>query len=304
MPIGAPGRPRLNPPGPLFGRAAVVGQKQNQRVVQPPNPPQRRDQPPDVLIEAVHLRRIDRHPVRQIPPLGLGHLRPWPRRLVARAKRRARRQQPHRLLPGKSLRADRVPADVIAPRVLRDVRRLRLERPMRGDVGQVQEEGDVGAPGGLSDELDRPVGEHVGHVAVVGKLGGLRSMDKKHLGAEFQRFFEIHAAAARRAPVAVETAIRRPVPGLRSDMPFADHQRGIASGPQRLGQCDALFAQPAPIGRQSVIARHVADADAVRIAAGQQRGARRTTAGRVVKPCEPQAAGGQGVEMGVLISPP
>ena len=73
----------------------------------------------------------------------------------------------------------------------------------------------------------------------------------------------------------------------RRDVPLAGGGGCVAGGSQDLGNGHAIFVESTAITFQPAVLHHVSDTCLVGVEPGQQRGARRTAAPRVIKLREP-----------------
>ena len=200
----------------VLGAGAVVGEEDDQRVVELAGLLERGEDPADALVHAVDLRRVDLHAAQRPGAelrVGLGLA---PRRLA----RVALGQLPVLLEQARGDElveprlAKRVPAGVEPALVLRDVLLVGMQRPVRRGVGDVLEERLVRPLLGVAlDVLDRLVADRVG----VEEAFGMRLV-LDVLVAAGQRVRVVEAAGADdRAVELVEAALQRPGVGrLRS----------------------------------------------------------------------------------------
>jgi len=96
---------------------------------------------------------------------------------------------------------------------------------------------------------------------------------------------------------AFEAPLARPLFRGRADVPFAGHRREVTRAAQHFGDGQAAVIEEPPIAGQSLVLDHVAHAGLMRIQAGEQGGARGTTAARVVKLRETQPTGGEPIQV-------
>ena len=197
-----------------------------------------------------------------------------------------------------------VPAFVVDSIVLRDIRFVRVQRPVRRRMGQVEEERLVGAAT-LLDHADRLVGDGVGEIEVGRRnfhppvvlhdaVGGEEMRDTIHDAVE-----AVEAALARCRPVHITDApgVDQAGPEVTAHMPLARHQRAVTRGPQQFGNRRRVVAQETLVRRRSKIGAHVADTGLVRIQAGQQRRARRAATGAVVHRRQQHAVARHAIDM-------
>jgi len=139
---------------------------------------------------------------------------------------------------------------------------------VRGDVGEIEEKRLLRLRDRLFDKLQRAVGEVVGDVEVVRWIDDLPAVFELELGADFQGFLEIDAAAGRSAPEAVEAAVERLVAGAGADVPLAGHERRVSGGFENLGEGGGAAVQLPLIAGETGGRGHRTDARLVRIEPG------------------------------------
>ena len=192
--------------GNVFRAGTVVGEEEDDGVLELPVAAQRFDDAPDALVHPVDLRRIDLHAAQQ-PRLVLGL---GPGRLagitLGELPGGVEQSGLHQLL--EPLGAQVVPALVEAALVAGDVVFMRVQRPVRRGVGDVGEEGRVG---GfllvLVDERHRLIADGIGVEERRVGLGLVLDV----LVAAGQRVGVVEAAGADdRAVELVEAALQRP----------------------------------------------------------------------------------------------
>ncbi len=203
--------------------------------------------------------------------------------------------------------ADGVVAGVVAAAIFGEVGGFGVHRPVRGGVGDVQEERLSGVVAGVvGDEAGGVVVDGVGVVKAPRLVFRVCVRRNPGVVAGERVGVEKAAGAVDRAVEAVEAALERPVVLLRfaggidlfGDVPLADHVGAVAGGLECLGDREAAPVEVAAIAVEHAIFHHVADAGLVRVEAGEERGAGRAAAGRVVELGEAHAAAGQAVEVG------
>ena len=302
--------------GPPFrqnlGATAVVGQEQDQRVVETAGLLQRRDDLAYAPIHAVDLGGIDLHRALEPGPFLAGNVLPGEHARVALGDRPVGLDQPEFDQPPAPFGADRVPAGGVTAPVAGDVLRQRVQRPVGRGVGHVEEERIVAsfALRVVTHEARRVLGDCV-RVVVDGGLGVVRRREFHGfvVFGEGDRVVEA-AGAMNRAVETVEAALPRPVVSrgefvvaapvahVTSDVPLPRHVGAVAGLAECLGDRHRVGGEVAAVSRQPVVAHHVADAGLVRVEAGQQGRAGRAAACRVVEVAETQAVRGQQVEVG------
>ena len=160
---------RQRPDRQLLGAPAVVREEDHDRVLEAPGPFESVEHPADAAIHRLHLGGIRLHPAGL--PFAIRHV--VPRRLgrIALAQLRPGVQD---ALGDQSLQsrlAEAVPAFVEAPARRREVRRPRMERPVRCGVGEVEEERVIGsARSMLIDPCRRMIGDRVRVVEVTDRV--------------------------------------------------------------------------------------------------------------------------------------
>ncbi|OPZ22818.1 MAG: hypothetical protein BWZ10_00236 [candidate division BRC1 bacterium ADurb.BinA364] len=103
-----------------------------------------------------------------------------------------------------------------------------------------------------------------------------------------------HVVAVGQAEIAIEAVVDRQMRGQMPQVPFADAGRGIAAVAQDFGDGALARIEARPRARRE----HAGDADADRIAARHQRGARRRTDGRGdIERRQSHAFGGHAVDV-------
>ena len=126
----------------VLGAGAVVGEEDDQRVVELAGLLERSEDPADALVHAVDLRRVDLHAAQRPGAelrVGLG-LAPGRLGRVALGQLPVRLQQAGSDELVEPLLAQLVPAGVEAALVLGDVLLVGVQRPVRRGVGDVFEE--------------------------------------------------------------------------------------------------------------------------------------------------------------------
>ena len=175
---------------------------------------------------------------------------------------------------------------------------------MRGLIGYVEQPRCAGLAH-LGEEIERVVGECVGGEEFAGRILALRL--SRGQADHHARLPRVHRVAAHEAVEVIEAAYRRR--HAVAHVPFADGGGMIAGGLEHLRDGDATGVERAAIAGEgfALVARagetraaiggHEADAGLVRIQAGEQRSARRTTPRAVVELREAQPIGGERIEI-------
>ena len=172
-----PARRNREVPVAVVRTCPVVGEKDDQRVVERVQPLEVRDHPPDVPVQPVDHRGVDRHLQVQRVLLGGAQACPGPVAVdvaavrtaegvdvvLRRAQAGVRRKDPQLAHPLVAGRAHGVPALQVGTAVARDVLLARLQRIVADVVGQVQEEG-LAARRRVVEKPQRVVGQDVGLV--------------------------------------------------------------------------------------------------------------------------------------------
>ena len=149
-----------------FGTATVVGQEEDQRVVEGVAPRKRCDDAADRLVHAVDLGGIDGHAQRL--PVRIAALVKGPRLGVARTDRPAAVDEPGIALGFVPGRPDGVPAATVDVGITGDVLLPGMQRPMRCRERDVAEERRPGVERSF-DPRDRVLADGVGVVEVRGR---------------------------------------------------------------------------------------------------------------------------------------
>ena len=283
-----------HPFGDVFGAGAVVGQEDDQRVVELAVVLQFLDDAAYALVHAVDLRGVNLHAAQQpafVLDLGPGRLRG-----IARGQLPVVGQHTGFHQAIEALLAQRVPARVETAFVLGDVLIVRVQRPVRRGIGHVLEERRVGMLSVVvADEAHRLVADRIGVEESVstGLMLGIRVAARQRVGV-------VEAAGADDGAVeSVEAALQRPGVGrlfqAAGNMPLAAHVSPVAAALQHLGDRHALLVQVAGIALRARVVGQDADAGLVRMQTRQQGRTRRTAARRVVELRETQPACGQAV---------
>ncbi|OQB97472.1 MAG: hypothetical protein BWX80_04121 [Candidatus Hydrogenedentes bacterium ADurb.Bin101] len=123
-----------------FRTRAIVGQKQDQRVLEAAHSFQLVHQPADISVHAVHLRRINRHLQVHFIPLRVTESGPLRRFGVGWRQRPCRVNQAKLFHPLVTVRTQCRPAVPVAAPVPGDIRLVGVQRPVRRVIGEVQEE--------------------------------------------------------------------------------------------------------------------------------------------------------------------
>ena len=238
--FGAPARPRL-------GVAAVVAEEQDQGVVQFAAFLEPRDERADGMVHAGDRRRVDRHQVVEAVFLGVRQGSPGLDRFGAGRQRPGRVDEPHLHLAGVTLDAQGSPAREVLAAELRDLVRRRLQREVRGVVGEVEEEGFLGGPG-LIDELEPVAGPEVGGIPLLRQarvVVGDRLPVEEQLRTGRARLVE---AAGRRVQAAVEAAVTWRDALFLTDVPLAGHRGEVA------GRLERFRDRRAPVVEVALVA--------------------------------------------------
>ena len=173
---GSPGGDREVPVA-VVGARPVVGQEQDEGVVERAHLGQPRQQPPDVPVHPVDHRRVDGHLQVERVLLGLAQALPWPividvaperpavpvHVVLRRAEARIRGNDPELLHARVALRPHRVPAPAVRAAVARDVLVAGLQGIV-GDVVRHVEEERLAARLRVVEEAEGVVGQDVGLV--------------------------------------------------------------------------------------------------------------------------------------------
>ena len=285
--------------------SAVVGGENDERIAEFAGVFEIGDDSAQLLIQPVDHRRVDGHAPRQIQAsilwqavpgrvdagFGLAVILPG----AARGELGGFRHDFQRFHPSEPFLAQFIPAAVVTPGVLRDLLLRRVKREVRRVVGQVEKPGFFRCFAGQLQEIQRVAGHRIGSVKfavrVLPRLAVCRQAHqvigiKKSLGAD------------QRAVKLLE-----PVLGgiRRAKVPFSRDKRAVSGGGEHLRDGLGLIGNHAAIARLAqIVRRHVAQADAVRVLAGEDGRARRATAAGVVKLGQPRAVCSQGIQVGRL----
>ena len=284
-----------------FRATAVVLEIKNQRVLELPLRLQLSNDASDALVHAVQLRGIDLHAAA----LERLVLRVVP--LVGRRRRGPPVVEQAQLLQLHSpRRAHWFVAPVVATIVFRDVRILRVQRPVRSGERGVEEERlrPLLTPV-LTDELHRLVCDGIGVVKLLGLIPRvIRDRDDGVVAHERTRI-EVTARAVNRPVETIKSALQRPVVCVRERLrrlarrhvPLAHRVVAIPRRPQRFGDGDTTPIQVPAIAVGSAIIHHVPDARLMRMQPREQRRARGTASRRVVELGEAHAAPGERIQI-------
>ena len=287
-----------------LGRGAVVAGKEHERVVDHTHRCELRENPADLLVQAVDHRRMDRHlvdlkvslrgrevlprkrPVHLTCPEDLKRVGLVIRRAdLSFHRRRGGRHDALRLQPGNPGLLHGIPPGPVAVAVFGDEFRRCVQRKMGRRKGHIVEKR-------CSRVVPRVIGEAL-HGVVADRRRGVVIIADWHLLAV------LDDACGGKIVVVPLRHVERPRKALRPrvavDMPLAGVIRPIA------GRCEQLRQEPRPSGPRSLplpAFRQGIAADRLRVVAGEQCPTGRPAAGRVVALREPQAAGGQAIKMG------
>ena len=177
-----------------------------------------------------------------------------------------------------------------------------MQRPVRRGIGEVEEKRPVIPIVGFHDELNGVVGERVRGVVIPLRLDRLIA---KRQPTTPLRPKEIRCPG-NDPVVAVEPALKRPLLfAVIADVPLAGHQRVVAPWLEDLRDRDAFTVEKTAKTRDAAIVRlglgrcvgHVPDPGLMRMQPGEQRRPRWAAAAGVVKLGEPEAIGGELVEV-------
>ena len=284
-----------------FRATAVVLEIKNQRVLELPLCLQLSNDAPDALVHAVELRRVNLH-ATALERLVL-HVVP----LVGRRRRGPPVVEQAELLQLRpARRAHWFVAPVVAALVFRDVRILRVQRPVRSGERGVEEERlrPLLTPV-LTDELHRLVCDGIGVVKLLGLIPRvIRDRDDGVVAHERTRI-EVTARAVNRPVETIKSALQRPVVCVRERLrrlarrhvPLAHRVVAIPRRLQRFGDGDTTPIQVPAIAVGSAIIHHVPDARLMRMQPREQRRARGTASRRVVELGEAHAAPGERIQI-------
>ena len=269
--------------GNVLGAGPVVGEKDDERVVESPGVFERLEDAADPLVHAVHLRRVHLHATQQ-PFLVPGIL---PGRLgrVAAGELPGGVDDPHVDQARKSRLAKLVPSRVEASLVPGDVLLVRVQRPVRRGVGDVLKERRVGVAGLVRTNLACGLvadGVGVEEILVAFRL----VVDVLVSAGQGVRMVEA-ARADDRSVELVEAALHRPRVRrffeAARHVPLAAHVAAVSA---RLECLRDRHATPVQIARVPFGAGRVgedSDAGLMRMQSGQQGRPRRAAPGRVVE---------------------
>ncbi len=285
-----------------FGARAVVGEQQNECVVQDPLLFEEADEPADFAIgvreeagERLHESRVHGALVGRecLPVLD-------PRR--SRGQQRPRRHDAELELPREGPRAPILPAGVEAAAIALDPRARRLMRRVHRAGSEIQEERLPRR--GVAQVLDAPnrrVDQILGQVVAL--LGRARRRDEpvvSHqlggplIGVTPVESVEVLEAHGERP--ALERAGRGLLPARRQ-VPLAHGERAVAGVAEYTRQCRGARRDARVVaGEAHRDVGEEAHAHRVVIAAGEQRRARGRAHRRDVEAVEAQAAGGEPVD--------
>jgi hypothetical protein len=284
-----------------LGTTAVVLEIENEGVLQLPLGSDFVDDAANRLVEGVDLRGIDLHAAAL--ELLVLHVLPLRGGRVFRPAIREESQALHLGAPGF---ARRFIAAFVAAAVLGDVGGFRVQRPVGGGEGGVEEEGlgRVITPV-VAQEAHGLIGDGVGVVVLRGLVLGILGDGDELVVAYQGAGIEVTAGAMDGAVVAVEAALEGPVAAVpqgfgvlaRGHVPFTDGVIPVTGGSESLGEGHALAVQAAPVAVVIPVLHHVTDAGLVRVETGEQRGAGRAASRGVVKLGEPEPVGRQGIQV-------
>ena len=273
---------------------AVVGQEEDEGVVELAGLLQVVEHAADVLVHVVDHRRVYRHALGFRSLLGSAQAVPLRPRRMAFEHRRVGSDQAELLHALETFAAQRVVAVLVARLVLGDVGVVRVQRPVRRGEGEVGEEGLARILAGL-DVIDQPGGEEVGREEVlrhVDRLAVLAVDGLRRLGRVDRDDAGLIAPVARSAMhehVGLVEAARRRAEFLgHAEVPLAGHQRAIAGVPEHLRHRHHALVEVALVaGLAALLGEHqlghVAEADEVVVAARHQHGAGRRTERRRIE---------------------
>ena len=302
-PLGKEG-PVVRQPAHIFAGGAVVGEENDQRVLEPAPVAERPDQPSDMMVETLDHGRVDLHLARFDPSLLAAEIRP------SAGVRRERRNggvggnDPGALRSLDPPAGQLFPARVVVPGVEVEELLGNLQRPVRSGVGGEGEERSVlGA--GLRDVFDQPVGigpgrietfrEGVHDLAVLPVADFVEGVHRRGILEMARRPLEQHEGA-------FEAAGPRAVFVRRSEVPFPGDRGVVAGVQQHARQVEHMVVQvplvaDPPFEIVPHQARHAAQPRKMVVHSGKQHGAGRRAGGRGVKAREAQPGGGQCVEI-------
>ena len=287
--------------GRALRRAAIVGEDQDQGVVELAQRRKLIRQPPDIAVERRDHAGIDLH-IAGVEPLLAGAERVPGLRAEGKGRQLGvLGNDARRLLPRQPLGPHGVPALVEAALIMVAVGGAGLQRRVGAGEGELQEERLFRRGGTLgAHKPDRLIGQVVRDVVV----GVARRLDGRHAVEQGARLEVVGGVAL--IPVgALEAPAGRPVVegpggavvGRVVHVPLADEEGRPALALQRLGQRRRLQGQIAAIaGKAAVDVGQPAHPRRVMVEPRQQRRAGAAAHGRGAKVRIAQAVGGEGVD--------
>jgi hypothetical protein len=275
-----------------FGATAVVGEHEDEGVVELVGFAESAEDAADVLVHAVDHGGVNGHAAHL--PFLIGSVFPGGDVGVAWGEGPAFVDDAEFDHAAVTFLAEGVPAVFVAGLVAVDVFFEGVHGPVGRGEGDVAEEGFAGG-GGFFDVADGVGADGVGVVEVLA-LG----FDEVVVAGEGSGVVEA-AGAVDGAEELVEAALAGPVVfgiGDGGDVPLAGHPSVVATGAHDFGDGDGVGAEVAFVGGELVVLHHVADAGLMGIEAREEGGAGGATAGGVVELGEAEAFLGERVEVG------
>ena len=253
------------------------------------------DDPADPLVHLVYLCRVSLHAPGL--PGFVGSVFPSRYFGIAGAELGSRFHDAELVLAPEAILAQLVPAGVEAALILVDVALRGVERPVRGGVRNVEEEGFV-LRRRTAEEADGLVGDGVG-VVEIWVLGFMLDVG---LAADQRPRFVEAAATCECSIEVVESPPCGPgivcVEGIGCQVPLARYAGGVAVGGEDLGRGGAVAVQVALVSDGGIVPGEDANTGLVGVQAGQERCPRGAAAGGGVELGELGASGGQLVQVG------
>ena len=240
-------------------------------------------QAPEVLVDIVHHPRIHLHIASENLLLLLGEAFPVGHIIVFLGvglwQNRIGRDETDFLLAFVALLAQSVPSCFVFAFVAGDVGGFGLQGRMDGWMRQIHEERLARMRSAdFSHHFYGSVGEVVGEVVAVGVFVHVQEAVAFYEAVGMVEVGE----AAENAVELIEPALKRPrvavacwmLVGFFAEMPFAEHEGGIAVVSQDFGEGGAVVGEFQGVaGEAGVAVRHMPHARIVRVQAGEQRGA-------------------------------
>ena len=283
-----------------FGVSTVVGEKQDESVVQLFPFLEGGHQPAHVPVDLLDHGGVDGHHVVIAHPGLLAQGLPGRDLRGTGFRLPAGIDEAGLHLAGVALAGQLIPSGTVLATVSGNGRLRGHAREVGRDMGEVPEKGFVGGAGFVK-EADPLPGPEIGSVP---RRGETRVVPGKFLSVEVQ-FAARHPAGlvgeVHSSLIEIEAAEETAGGGVDllgvTHVPLAGHGGEVAGPTENLRDGVALFGEPSAVARHALVRSHPAYSGLVGVEAGQERGPRGTAAARVIELGKSGSPGREGIEM-------